>query len=238
MKLMRYGITLRRITIDDIEMVRKARNAVRQYMDYKEYITPEMQLKWFKSIDNPNNFYYIVEYQDESIGLINEKNASTTIGKIPKDSEGGIFIFNPKNYNSHIMVLASFILIEKGFYLFGDKHSIIHVMKDNQKAINYNRGIGYVLCEGQENYEKQKYILTRENFEKKTSKLRKAALKLAGEKNTIMSAFSKEDYESGLGDILEKINIESGIDYKVGYNQSGEKTFTTNFDDLPNGCGL
>ncbi len=55
-----FAVTLSRLTIDDIELVRQWRNSetVRQFMEFREEITPEMQIKWFKSIDNEINNYY------------------------------------------------------------------------------------------------------------------------------------------------------------------------------------
>lgn len=228
MKLIRFGITLRRITIDDIEMVRNARNAVRHLMDFQEYITQEMQLKWFNSINNPNNFYYIIEYQNESVGLIHEKNVSIEPGVKYEDSEGGIFLFDEKYYSSPAPVLAALTLIEKGFYIFGDTESIIHIMKGNDAAVRFNQDLGYVLCEGQENKTKQKYILTKERFEEKTNKLRKAAIRLSKSDNCCVAVFSKEDYETGLGPVLEKINKQVGL--KPIINESGERVYTIDFD--------
>ena len=177
MKLIRYGITLRRITIDDIEMVRNARNKVRHLMDYKEYITQEEQLSWFNSINNCNNSYFIIEYQNEDVGLIHEKNASIN-PEIPpmENAEGGIFLFDQKYHNSPIPTLAVLILIEKGFFIFGDTTSVIHIVKGNNEAIRFNKAFGYELADGQENKSKQQYILTKDRFISKTKNIRKAAI--------------------------------------------------------------
>ncbi|MCF8379457.1 MAG: hypothetical protein K9H49_07770 [Bacteroidales bacterium] len=223
MKLIKYGVTLRRLRQEDIEMVRQARNSVRQYMEFKEFITPEMQLKWFQSIDNFYNFYYIIEYNGEKIGMINEKNMSDKIGEVPADSQSGIFLFDPSNYNSPAPVLASFILIEKGFYLFKDDISYIHVMRDNEKAIKYNKALGYELSEGQENVTNQKYNLTPENFEKKTQKLRKAMIKLSRSEDELLMVIEKSDYLTDLGQRLEEVNERLGIHFTE--NKNGDKVY-------------
>ena len=56
----KYGITLRRLALEDIELVRQKRNSqeIRQVMHFKDEITPEMQLKWFESINNFENYYF------------------------------------------------------------------------------------------------------------------------------------------------------------------------------------
>ena len=63
---------MRRLTHDKIEMLRQWRNdpKIQQHMFYREYITPEMQERWFANLDQHTNFYFIVEYDGKEIGLI------------------------------------------------------------------------------------------------------------------------------------------------------------------------
>ena len=84
----------RRLTREDIELVRNWRNSelISQYMEYKEYITPEMQLKWFRSIDNFFNLYFIIEYKGQKIGVINGKD----IDWEERSMETGVFIGEKK----------------------------------------------------------------------------------------------------------------------------------------------
>ena len=68
-----YGVTLRRLSHDRIEMVRNWRNdpKISQYMLTQDYISPEMQEKWFQKVSqSETEFYFIVEYQNKPIGLI------------------------------------------------------------------------------------------------------------------------------------------------------------------------
>ena len=73
MKISKYGIDLVRLTEEDIEMLRQWRNSpqIQQFMEYREEITAEMQKKWFDSINNVNNFYFIIHFEGQKIGLIN-----------------------------------------------------------------------------------------------------------------------------------------------------------------------
>lgn len=207
MKIIRYGVTLKRLTQEYIELVREKRNNVRHLMHYQEYITPEMQQKWFESIDTPENMYYLIEYKGTFYGMINEKDIDHENGKM----ESGIFLFEEEYYNSIIPVLASLILIESGFYIVKGGASHIRVMRDNKKAIDYNISLGYELCEGQENEENQLYRLTVENFEKKAKKLRKAALHLGGGDNSLTLILEPRDYELGVAQIMENIANRNGI---------------------------
>ena len=100
MKLSKYGITLARLREEDTELVRQWRNSpqITQFMEYREYITPEMQQDWFKSIDNFDNFYFVIEYEGKKIGLIN----SSKIEWDTVSSEGGIFLWDEQYYETFV----------------------------------------------------------------------------------------------------------------------------------------
>ena len=96
------GIKVERLREKDIELVRTWRNSqfVKQYMNFRETITPEMQMKWFKSIDNFNNLYFIIHYKNEKVGLGNIKN----IDWEKREGEVGIFISKQKFIGSILLV--------------------------------------------------------------------------------------------------------------------------------------
>ena len=75
-----YGIILKRLTEDKIELVRHWRNhpKIQQYMEYKEYITEAMQRDWFNHINNDSNYYFVIQYKEKEIGLINIKDIDFT----------------------------------------------------------------------------------------------------------------------------------------------------------------
>ncbi|MBT3207653.1 MAG: GNAT family N-acetyltransferase [Bacteroidetes bacterium] len=213
MKLIKYGLTLQRIREEDIEMVREWRNSdyVREKMEYREYITPEMQKAWFEMIDNPDNFYYIIIYKNEKIGVINEKGFDRYGNQ---KSESGLFLKSNKYENSIAPVLASLILIEMNFYFLNGKESYIRILKENEKAISYNKSIGYQLCENQEDIDNQLYVMTRETFEEKTKKIRKAALRISGNDPNFYLVWEPHDYESGIAKDSEKIVKNYPIEVK------------------------
>lgn len=205
MKIQKYGVTLKRITREDIEMLRQWRNSenVNRYMEYREHITPKMQEKWFDSINNYNNFYYLIIYRDDKVGLINEKNIMRHGEE--EVSEAGLFVSNEKYKKTHIPLLASLMLLEVNFYILGGKISYIRTLRDNKEAIAYNKSLGYLLCEGQEEVQNQKYYLTPESFEAKTAKIRKAASRLTGgEYSNGYVLFEPVDYELGIAQKLEE----------------------------------
>lgn len=223
MKIQKYGVTLKRITEDDIELLRQWRNSehVNRYMEYREHITPEMQQKWFQSINNYNNFYYLIIHKDEYVGLINEKNIDR---EGDGTSESGLFIANEKYKKTHIPLLASLILLEINFYILGGNISYIRTLRENKEAITYNKSLGYLLCEGQEDVQNQKYYLSPERFEAKTAKIRKAASRLTGgEYPNGYVLFEPVDYELGIAQKFEeKISgLNSPIDIKTKKTEAG-----------------
>ena len=202
MKLIKYGITLQRLMESDIGLVRKWRNSplINQYMEYREYITPKMQKKWFDSINNFNNLYYIIIYNNEKIGLANDKNVDWQA----RTSEAGMFLWKTKYYKTFVPILASLCGLETLFFILDWKKSFVRILKDNTKAIEYNKNLGYVLLKGQEKVNNQLYSLTKQSFEQKVKKLRKAASKICLDTTTRL-LLEEKDYETNIAQHIEKI---------------------------------
>jgi UDP-4-amino-4,6-dideoxy-N-acetyl-beta-L-altrosamine N-acetyltransferase len=210
MKLRKYGLTLSRLTQDEIEFVRLKRNSeeVRRYMEFRDEITPEMQQQWFNRINNFDNFYYIIEYNDRKIGLINDKNMDWQA----RTSESGLFFWDQEYINTFYPVLASLVLLDVGFYYLDWHKSFIHVMQDNPKAMDYVHQIGYKRCDGQDGVQNQLYFLTKENFEKKGSKMRQAAESFKDKEfSNGYVLLEPADYQSGLAQTIEGYFSKTGI---------------------------
>lgn len=90
----KYGLELVRLGHDKIELIRKWRNdrSISQYMEYREYISPEAQELWFSKIDNAENYFFIITFQNEDIGLIDIKDVDFS----GKQGEAGIFIWDER----------------------------------------------------------------------------------------------------------------------------------------------
>lgn len=162
MELQGYGITLKRLTLDKIEMLRNWRNdpKIQQYMEYRDYITSEMQRKWFESINNEHNYYFIIIIKGKEIGLVNLKNVDYE----RKCAEPGIFIYEDTYLNSDNGIRAALLNTDFAFenlnldFLYG------HVLKDNKRAIRFNSIFGYELSSGQDNVPNQLYTLKKEIY--------------------------------------------------------------------------
>jgi UDP-4-amino-4,6-dideoxy-N-acetyl-beta-L-altrosamine N-acetyltransferase len=75
-------IRLTPLTSDDVELVRTWRNSpeVAQYMYTSNEITAEQQAAWFAQVENdPTSRYWIIEYNDQKIGLASLTGISKTL---------------------------------------------------------------------------------------------------------------------------------------------------------------
>lgn len=172
MRIVKYNISINRLKEEDIELVRVQRNSdnIRNFMDYQENISPDMQKKWFQSINNIYNNYFIINYQNEQIGLINGKNSDFE----KRTSEGGMFIWDSEYIDSIIPAMCSVIMSDYNFLINGFEYNYIKILKTNLKAIEYNKLLGYELCNDytSDNHY-QWYKLSKENYLKNVSKIRK-----------------------------------------------------------------
>jgi len=169
--LNKYNIILKKLSLDKIELIRNWRNdpKISQYMDFKEYITPEMQSAWFNKINNESNLYYIINYNDKEIGLVYTKD----INYIKKNAEAGIFIYDDEYLLTDIGFRAQLCNIDYVFenlnlnYLYG------YVMSFNKKAIRFSKALGYLIDENQDEEKKQRYTLTKDRYLEYKNKLLK-----------------------------------------------------------------
>lgn len=176
-----YGIRLRRIEKKDLEIVRYWRNhpSIQKKMNFRGHITVDMQKKWFELIDNKFNYYFIIEYNEKKIGLINTKNIDNNLS-----GEGGVFIWDKNIDNEYVPVFASLCLLN-AIYLVLEFSTVstIQILSNNKEAIAFNKSLGYELLPNQEECKVQLYKLTKENYKSSTLKLNKIAQKISGDFN-------------------------------------------------------
>jgi len=177
MIISQYGIVLKRVEHSDIELIRQKRNlpAIRKQMEYKRIISPQMQEKWFESINNKWNYYFMIEWKDKPVGVINAKNVNMAQGY----GEGGIFVWDTDASAEFVPVLASLCLLNTIFdTLCIFNKSFVKISSDNHRAIAFNKLLGYVLVPGQENKKFQYYLLTTEDYQQKAKKIITVSKKL------------------------------------------------------------
>ena len=169
-----YGLKYTRIAESDLELVRYWRNQdyIRNVMQYKEYITPQMQKTWFKKIDNKSNYYFIIHHNGNKIGLINCKETGSNL----HIAEGGIFIWEKKYWGTNIPAFASLSMLQAVFEIFkSGTSSMATVAIENEKALSFNKMLGYEIVGATEDGSCYKLLLTIERYFLKTKKILKAA---------------------------------------------------------------
>lgn len=201
-----YGIDLLRLRHEDIELVREKRNSpeVKQFMEYRGEITPEMQEKWFAGINNVNNNYFVIRTGPEKIGLI---YGSQIDWESRETGNGGIFIWDPKWYDNPVSLQATFVLIELTF-LLGLERTFVKVLQSNRRAIKFNQDLGYEPVPGQDEVQNQLYVLSKEKFFRQTDRVRKALASQTGNVFHITIDQPEVEAESFLLARLNRLNDE------------------------------
>lgn len=174
-----YGVKLERLKQADIELVREKRNSVvvSQFMHYREEITPEMQKVWFASIDNVNNMYYIIHYNEKKIGVV---NGAQIDWEKRETGSGGIFVWEQGLWETEIPLMANLLMIDLSLFL-GLYKTYIKVLPSNYRAIKYNAMLGYRILPNQENEPNQAYVLDMEKYLENTYSLRNYLYKQYGD---------------------------------------------------------
>jgi RimJ/RimL family protein N-acetyltransferase len=183
MRITRYGITLQRLQQQQSEMLRAWRNdaKISQFMFYKGEITPAMQQEWFASIDNEQNFFFIIYYKSLPVGLIN----ISTIDWENKTAYTCLFIYDEKFWSSDVPVMASLALLDVFFLLFDIQIAYAKVKGNNMVAHNYNSALGFSRTKKIEMGLGYEYMLQKEIYLLETKELRNAAIRLKGNQTLI-----------------------------------------------------
>lgn len=136
-----YGISLESLTAETAEWVRRWRNhpRIRQQMEYREIISPEMQERWLASIQNEQYAYFLIRVGEEPVGMIHLSH----IDLENHSAEAGLFIGEERFSGTGIALGASLLLLE---YAFNDLrlHTVsAKVKNENQTAEKYNALLGF-----------------------------------------------------------------------------------------------
>jgi RimJ/RimL family protein N-acetyltransferase len=183
MKISRYGVTLQRLQQQQTELIRAWRNdqKISRFMFYKGEITPAMQQEWFESIDNEQNFFFLIYLKELPVGLIN----ISSIDWENKTAYTGLFIYDDKFLSTDTPVMASLAMLDVFFLLF-DIQSVYAKVKGNNKAAhNYNSSLGFSRTKKIEYGLGYEYMLQKEIYLLETKQLRNAAIRLKGNNTQI-----------------------------------------------------
>jgi RimJ/RimL family protein N-acetyltransferase len=219
MKYMKYGVTLVRLTAEDIELVRQWRNepVVVKNHAFREYITPAMQEKWFASVNNINNLYTVIEYNGEKIGVIDFKD----IDWEKKTFEGGIFIPFEKYHNTALPAIVTYLSGNIPFHILQAVKGYAHVLKNNPRGQAFVRLLGYELSPGQEDAENQEWTITPDLFNNRLMKIRKAVEALSEDRSPGRLIIERSEFDDPLVQQWEAKVKESRFLLKVETTEEG-----------------
>lgn len=151
------------LTEEKLELVRRWRNSepVRKQMEFQDEITPEMQRRWFESINNDRNSYTLIVYNGKEVGMNSLKN----IDHAAKSAEGGIFIADPDCLNTPVPIMASLLRLDYCFETLGLEVIYGKTAEDNINAKRLNAAFGYEPIEHEGNGGRFRYYkLTKESY--------------------------------------------------------------------------
>jgi UDP-4-amino-4,6-dideoxy-N-acetyl-beta-L-altrosamine N-acetyltransferase len=159
-KLEKNGVKLERLTEDKIEVVRQWRNEskISQYMEFRDHITPKMQIEWFDKINNDRNYYYLIYTNNRAVGMVNIKKIENRCG------ETGIFIYDDNSMHTNVAKLSYLILLDFSFNILKLDMVYAHILKDNTRSIIFHFNFGYKLCDAQNLINNQRYSLTKSDY--------------------------------------------------------------------------
>jgi len=181
-------------------------------MEYRDHITASMQKEWFNRINNINNFFFIIEYDDTPLGLINASNINWKDGI----ADTGLFVWEEKYINSPIPVLASLSMLDVFFKIFGLSKVTAKVKNDNVRAIKYNASLGFKLVDINKNADFSLYELPSAHYFNHAAALRKSAETLYGN-STEIHIYSKNEISSKILNIINKAPEKNKKEIGVAY---------------------
>jgi RimJ/RimL family protein N-acetyltransferase len=191
MIISRYGVRLISISQEHLELIRYWRNSdkIRNVMEYREFITQKMQLKWFSSLDFLSDFYFVIEYHENLTGLIH-------VAKVDwknKSAQSGLFVWEGMYQGSPVPVIASVNLLDTFFGFFNLEKIEAKVKHDNFVAISYNKFLGFEEIEPLEKKEFLNICLTKKNYGKVADNIKQHLEDTAD--NVLNISLSKEQFQ-------------------------------------------
>ena len=180
--LSQYDVRLIRVQAEHLSLILRWRNNdwVRKNMFVQDILQEKDQLAWFNSINNASNYYFIIEYLGEKVGLIHAKNFSEEDGI----GEGGIFIGEYDYLETWASVMASICLLNFIFAKTNINRSMVRVQAHNRRAISYNLKLGYKIDYVDAN--ECRMILDKEDFLYKTTVLKSVLSKISKGKDALI----------------------------------------------------
>ena len=173
LNLTHNGITLKSLSLADIEQVRLWRNApeIAGNMEYTSHITAQQQLAWFEQLKLKTNCHFvIINVLGKRIGLAHLSD----VNQIEKSAQVGLFIGELNYVGTGVAVAASTCLLQFAFDKLALGVLYAKVKNENKIAINYNAFLGFEFDQKINDYFNQ-YKITAQGYANQKDKITQLA---------------------------------------------------------------
>ena len=136
-----HKVTLEPLSIETLEQLRVWRNShsINRYMDYRQTITHEQQVKWFEQKKKSSDSFYIIRHQSEPIGMTHLDQ----MDEVKNTAYAGLFIGEKRFQGTGVALSASLLVLEIGFEQLNLNTIYAKVSEQNRVALDYNLAIGF-----------------------------------------------------------------------------------------------
>lgn len=142
-----FGIELKQIQREDIEMVREWRNHpdVAMYMLSQDDITPEQQRYWFEQLQQSTSQQcFVAYYNNEPMGIANCKAIESQRLHTAQAIEPGVYMAPESRYRGTIMAFAPAMALNQSLFEYTECEKLVACVKvTNNGAIRFNKMMGY-----------------------------------------------------------------------------------------------
>lgn len=142
----RYGVELKPIQAEQIEMVRQWRNTprIRKLMLQSEPISQAQQARWYSAmVNDPAQVYFVVYFKSQPIGV----GSLTAIDTQTKDCEPGMYIYDETYQCNIIPFSVAFALNDIAFEVLGLTTLHGKIFQSNQASLRFHKACGYKVTE-------------------------------------------------------------------------------------------
>lgn len=218
MQISRYGVTLKQVDASHLEMLREWRNdrKIARFMFYKGEITAIMQQEWFQSVNNEQNFFFVIYKHQKPVGLIN----ISSIDWEKKTAYTGLFIYDDVCIGTDVPVSASLAMLDVFFIIFDLQLAYAKVKGDNKVAHRYNTMLGFMRTKKIELGLGYEYVLNAQTYLLEANKMRSAAMRVHGNKtivhlqqNNFVDAFVFDRLKRVSPDVLKNLEVTVSGDF-------------------------
>lgn len=199
------------VSEDNLELVRTWRNReeVREKMVYKNCIQFDDQLKWYRSIRNISNIYYVAQYKSIPFAVMNFKQ----INWDAEFAESGIFVGLKEFLITEFPAIAALLLMDFAFQSLGFEKIFSKTLISNSNLTSYSRKLGYQLISSDELT--QNWQLQKNDFLSQSAKLVRSARILSGCQNFYLMTMTEDDISLGFHTLLNERLRKTNTNYSV-----------------------